>query len=209
MKDVVAKYDAVAERYSATDYADPDRYYGRRARAVVELGPRLALGDVVLDFACGDGALGSQLVGLGIDYRGVDASAGMVRVAERTIPGRVTLGDFDYTPPEPVDAATIFRSLYLVHDRRAFLAHLHEFAQEDRLRLRSARICGGGCAGRRRRCGLARRRRSTVPASPATPGAGAAGVAARGARAATRVATADPPAAPAARQRAGVNDHPT
>jgi hypothetical protein len=33
MKDVVAKYDAVAERYTETDYADPQRYYARRARS--------------------------------------------------------------------------------------------------------------------------------------------------------------------------------
>ncbi|MGN6798565.1 MAG: class I SAM-dependent methyltransferase [Gaiellaceae bacterium] len=130
MKDVVSKYDAVAERYTATDYADPDRYYARRARAVVELGPRLSAGDTVLDYACGDGALGPHLAALGIDYRGVDASAGMVAVAARAVPGCVTLGDFDYTPPEPVDATTIFRSLYLAPDRRAFLAHLRGFTRK-------------------------------------------------------------------------------
>jgi ubiquinone/menaquinone biosynthesis C-methylase UbiE len=130
VKDVVAKYDAVAERYTATDYADPDRYYARRARIVVELGAPLAAGETVLDLACGDGALGPHLLALGIDYRGVDASRGMVEVAERNVPGRVTLGNFDYAPPEPVDAATIFRSLYLVPDRRAFLAHLHGFTRK-------------------------------------------------------------------------------
>lgn len=130
MKDVVAKYDAVAERYTATDYADPDRYYDRRARAVVGLGVPLAAGDTVLDLACGDGALGPHLLALGVDYRGVDASTGMLAVAGRTVPGRITLGDFDYVPPEPVDATTIFRSLYLVPDRRAFLAHVHRFTRK-------------------------------------------------------------------------------
>ena len=95
MKDVVEKYDAVAERYSATDYADPERYYARRARAVVELGVLLTAGDTVLDFACGDGALGPHLLALGVDYRGVDASPRMVEVAARVVPGRVTLGDFE------------------------------------------------------------------------------------------------------------------
>jgi SAM-dependent methyltransferase len=130
VKDVVAKYDAVAERYSATDYADPDRYYTKRARAVCELGVTLERGDTVLDFACGDGALGPHLVALGIDYRGVDASAGMVEVAARVAPGRVTRGDFGYRPPEPVAAVTIFRSLYLVPDRRAFLAHVRGFTRK-------------------------------------------------------------------------------
>jgi ubiquinone/menaquinone biosynthesis C-methylase UbiE len=122
--DVVAKYDAVAERYSATDYADPDRYYARRARAVVELGTMLVAGDTVLDIACGDGALGPHVLALGLGYHGVDASTRMVEVATQAVPGRITLGDFAYVPAEPVDATTIFRSLYLVPDRRAFLAHV-------------------------------------------------------------------------------------
>ena len=32
-------------------------------------------------------------------------------------------------PPEPVDATTIFRSLYLAPDRRAFLEHVHGFTR--------------------------------------------------------------------------------
>ena len=130
MKDVVAKYDAIAERYSATDYADPERYYARRARAVVGLGVPLTLGDTVLDLACGDGALGPHLLALGVDYRGVDASPRMVEVAAQVVPGRVTLGDFDHLPLDPVEATTIFRSLYLVPDRRAFLAHLRGFTRK-------------------------------------------------------------------------------
>jgi SAM-dependent methyltransferase len=130
VKDVIAKYDAIAERYSATDYADPQRYYARRARAVVELGVPLTVGDTVLDLACGDGALGPHLLTLGIDYRGVDASTRMVEVAARVVPGRVALGNFDYLPPEPVEATTIFRSLYLVPDRRAFLAHLRAYTRK-------------------------------------------------------------------------------
>lgn len=130
MKDVVAKYDAIAEHYSATDYADPARYYAHRARAVVALGFQLAAGDIVLDLACGDGALGPCLIALGMDYRGVDASMGMVKVAQRALPGRITHGSFDYVPPEPVDAVTIFRSLYLVPDRRAFLARVRGFTRK-------------------------------------------------------------------------------
>jgi ubiquinone/menaquinone biosynthesis C-methylase UbiE len=126
---VVPKYDALAERYSASDYADAARYYARRARLVVEHGPRLDGGATLLDVACGDGALGPHLLARGIDYRGVDASERMVEVARRTLGDRVSVGTFEYAPPEPVDATTIFRSLYLVADRRAFLARVRRFTR--------------------------------------------------------------------------------
>ena len=78
----------------------------------------------MLDLACGDGGLGRPLLDLGLDYRGVDASERMVDVARRALGERVQLGTFEYAPPEPVDATTIFRSLYLVPDRRAFFARV-------------------------------------------------------------------------------------
>jgi len=120
------KYDAIAERYSEHDYADAERYYARRAQV---LAGRLEPGASVLDYACGDGGLGRHLLALGFDYRGVDASAPMVEVARRTLGDRVLQGTLDYVPPEPVDATTIFRSLYLAPDRRAFLEHLHGFTR--------------------------------------------------------------------------------
>lgn len=127
MKDVVAKYDAVAERYSAQDYADAEQYYERRARVVAaSLRPAATL----LDIACGDGGLGRHLVARGIDYRGVDASARMIEIARRSLGDRVAVGDFDHIPTAPVDATTIFRSLYLVPDRRAFLARVRSFTRE-------------------------------------------------------------------------------
>jgi SAM-dependent methyltransferase len=129
MKDVVPKYDAIAERYSAHDYADAESYYARRARLVARHGPRLGAGDSVLDIACGDGGLGRQLLALGLDYRGVDASEAMIEVARRTLGDRVGPGTFDYVPPAEVDATTIFRSLYLVPDRRAFLARVRGFTR--------------------------------------------------------------------------------
>ena len=129
MKDVVSKYDAIAERYSAHDYADAEGYYARRAKLVVEHGPRLELGASVLDIACGDGGLGRHLLAFGLDYRGVDASEAMIEVARRELGDRVGLGTFDYEPPAKVDATTIFRSLYLVADRRAFLARVRGFTR--------------------------------------------------------------------------------
>lgn len=129
MTDVTPKYDAIAEHYSAHDYADAQRYYARRAKLVVEHGPRLEVGDTVLDIACGDGGLGPHLLALGVDYRGIDGSQKMVEVARRTLGERVVYGSFDYEPPEPVDATTIFRSLYLVPDRRAFLERVRGFTR--------------------------------------------------------------------------------
>jgi SAM-dependent methyltransferase len=126
---ILPKYDALAESYSAADYADAPAYYARRARMVVEHGPRLQRGATVLDVACGDGGLGQPLIDLGIDYRGVDASRGMVDVAQRTLGERVRPGTFDYVPPDPVEATTIFRSLYLVPDRRAFFERVRSFTR--------------------------------------------------------------------------------
>ena len=121
-----SKFDAVAEHYSEHDYADPEAYYARRAQVVAALLPP---GATVLDFACGDGGLGRHLVALGFDYRGVDASERMVAVARRALGDRIVRGTLDYTPPEPVDATTIFRSLYLAPDRRAFLEHVRGFTR--------------------------------------------------------------------------------
>lgn len=126
---VLPKYDALAERYSAHDYADAERYYARRARVVVGFGPRLEAGSPLLDIACGDGGLGRHLLPLGIDYRGVDGSARMVEVARRTLGDRVVQGSWDHVPAEPVDATTIFRSLYLVPDRRAFLERVRGYTR--------------------------------------------------------------------------------
>ena len=125
MSDVGRKYDAIAERYSAHDYADAERYYARRADVVAKLVPP---GARLLDVACGDGGLGPHLLERGIDYHGVDASERMVEVARRTLGDRVRVGGFDYVPPERVDATTIFRSLYLVPDRRAFLERVRGYS---------------------------------------------------------------------------------
>jgi SAM-dependent methyltransferase len=124
--DIIKKYDAVAERYSAHDYANAEVYYARRAKLVAD---GLEPGASVLDIACGDGGLGRALLGLGFDYHGVDASTRMVQVARRVLGDRVVHGTFDHEPREPVDATTIFRSLYLVPDRRAFLRRVRGYTK--------------------------------------------------------------------------------
>jgi SAM-dependent methyltransferase len=120
------KYDEIAERYSEHDYADAERYYARRAHLVAA---ELEHGSSLLDFACGDGGLGRHLLELGIDYHGVDASERMVEVARRALGDRVVRGTFEHVPPAPVDATTIFRSLYLVDDRRGFLERVRGFTR--------------------------------------------------------------------------------
>jgi SAM-dependent methyltransferase len=127
VSDLLRKYDDVAERYSAHDYADAQRYYARRAALIAA---RVPAGARLLDIACGDGGLGPFLLERGIDYRGVDASERMVEVASRALGDRVVHGTFDYVPPEPADATSIFRSLYLVPDRRAFLERVRGFSRQ-------------------------------------------------------------------------------
>ena len=127
MSDIVPKYDAIAERYSAHDYANAERYYARRAKLVAA---GLDPGATLLDIACGDGGLGRHLLALGLDYRGVDASERMVEVARRALGERVMQGTFDYEPAEPVDVTTIFRSLYLVPDRQAFFERSRSFTRK-------------------------------------------------------------------------------
>ena len=118
---IVPKYDAVAESYSAADYADAAAYYARRARMVVERGPRLQRGSTVLDIACGDGGLGQPLLELGdrLPRRRREPGDGRRRAAHARR-ARAPSATFEYVPPEPVEATTIFRSLYLVPDRREF-----------------------------------------------------------------------------------------
>jgi SAM-dependent methyltransferase len=120
------KYDAIAERYSTHDYANAERYYARRAKLIAA---QLERGAVLLDYACGDGGLGRHLLELGLDYHGVDASERMVEVARRALGDRVVQGTFEHSPPAPVDATTIFRSLYLVDDRRGFLERVRSFTR--------------------------------------------------------------------------------
>ena len=117
------QYDRAAERWTQEAYADPAAYLARRAAVVIELGPPLRPGELVLDLACGDGGLGAHLLERGLGYRGVDASEAMVEAARGRLGERtpVELGDLnDYEPPEPVAATTVFRALYYAHDRLAF-----------------------------------------------------------------------------------------
>lgn len=126
------KYDAVAESFTEQEYGDPDRYFGRRAQIVAELGPPLVAGDRVLDLACADGSFAPPLLGRGLAYTGVDLSERMIEVA-RARHGRAARFEvadmLAYVPPEPVAATVCFRSLYFAEDRVSFFRHVAQFTE--------------------------------------------------------------------------------
>src|SRR6185312_12558715 len=68
----------------------------------------------------------------GLAYHGVDASPQMVAVARAALGDRARLevGELgSFVPPEPVAATTCFRTVYLVHDLRAFFAHVRSYTE--------------------------------------------------------------------------------
>jgi SAM-dependent methyltransferase len=121
------KYDARAERWSEIAYADAATYLAHRGELVLSLGPPLEHGDTVLDLACGDAAAAEHLPGM--RYVGLDASAEMIKAAQRR--GRdVVLGDLNnYEPPEPVAATTCFRAIYYAKDRAAFFRRVAGYTE--------------------------------------------------------------------------------
>ena len=127
------QYACQATDWTERAYADVGAYLDHRAELVVALGPRLELGDEVLDLACGDGGLGEALLARGVRYRGVDATAEMVAAARLRLGARaeVVAGDLnDYTPPDRVGATTVFRASYYARDRTAFFAHAAEYTEK-------------------------------------------------------------------------------
>ena len=121
------KYSGKAEGWSDKEYADAPAYLARRAKFVRTLGPKLRPGDVVLDLACGDGALADFLPDQ--RYVGVDASEQMV-AAGRARGRELTCADLnDYAPEEPVQATTIFRAIYYARDRRALLERISGYTE--------------------------------------------------------------------------------
>ncbi len=123
---MVDKYDRLADGFSDHDYADPARYAERRARLIVELGPRLQPGETVLDLGCGDAIMARPLAGYGLRYAGLDASERMLEAAAARNPGiPFSLGRIEeYVPAEPVDATFCLRTFYQPADRLAFFRHV-------------------------------------------------------------------------------------
>jgi predicted TPR repeat methyltransferase len=131
--ELVDKYDRLSKGFSEREYADPRRYYVRRAQAVIENGPRLAPGDSLLDLGCGDGLAAVPLIDYGLAYHGVDASPQMIEVAREHLGDRARfeVGEIErFAPPEPVDATTCFRAVYYASDLRAFFAHVRSYTRK-------------------------------------------------------------------------------
>jgi len=120
---MISKFDRLAPDYSRHDYADPTRYFARRAQVATELGPSLPRGATILDLACADANMAEPLLALGYRYRGVDGSAEMIAAARErlgdSVPLEVSLID-DYEPPEPVDMTLCLRAYYYAADTTAF-----------------------------------------------------------------------------------------
>jgi hypothetical protein len=133
---VTAKQDQYARQateWTERAYADVAGYLDHRAELIVSVGSSLALGDEVLDLACGDGGLGDALLARGLRYRGVDATPEMVESARRRLAGaaEVSEGDLnDYVPPHPVAATTVFRAIYYARDRAAFFRHVRAYTEK-------------------------------------------------------------------------------
>ncbi len=126
------KYDSQAEGWSERSYANLERYLRHRADLVVELGPTLEPGDLVLDLACGDAGLAEPLLARGLRYRGIDASEEMTRAARERLGGRAEaeVGDLnEYRPREPVAATSCFRAIYYAQERRAFFRRVAEYTE--------------------------------------------------------------------------------
>ena len=124
------KYDRLAPEFSTREYGDPERYYRRRAEAIVGVGPRLEPGDRLLDIACGDGGQAEPLLAHGLTYYGIDVSPMMIAVAEERLAGRghVEVADmFSYVPPEPVTATSCFRAIYYATDMRTTFEHFASY----------------------------------------------------------------------------------
>ena len=126
------QYARHAGEWTERAYADAAAYLAHRADLIATLGPRLELGDEVLDLACGDAGLGEFLLARGLRYRGVDSTSEMVAQARRRLGERapVELGDLnEYVPPSPVAATTVFRAIYYARDRRLFFRQVVAFTE--------------------------------------------------------------------------------
>jgi SAM-dependent methyltransferase len=127
------QYARAAEGWSAGAYADPRTYLEHRARLIVDVGPPLRPGDVVLDLACGDGGLGAALLARGLGYRGVDVTSEMVDAARSLLGDAavVEVGDLnDYVPSDRVAATTLFRALYYSRDRRELFRRICSYTDK-------------------------------------------------------------------------------
>jgi SAM-dependent methyltransferase len=128
-----AKYDALAGDWSDEAYADPARFYHRRADLVRTLGRPLPAGARILEVGCADGGLSAALVADSFVVEGIDSSPKMVERARQRVPGGATFAVADlnsYAPAQPVAATIGFRVLPYAADLAAFFRRVASFSTE-------------------------------------------------------------------------------
>ena len=121
------KYRDKAPGWSEREYASTNAYLSHRAELIRMLGPPLERGDVVLDLACGDGALADFLPDQ--RYLGADASGEMVAAGRARGRDLVEADLNDFAPAAPVQATTIFRAIYYATDRRALFERIAGYTE--------------------------------------------------------------------------------
>lgn len=88
-KPTVDSYNKIAEEFHSRNFAT---IYAREYRIFRDL---IIDGNKVLEIGCGTGRDAEGLINLGFEYIGVDASEGMLKVAENKLPtATFQLGDF-------------------------------------------------------------------------------------------------------------------
>lgn len=127
------KYDSLAASWSDSAYADPGRFYRRRADVVASLGGSLPSGGRILELGCADGGLSAVLVADGFFVEGVDSSPRMIERARRRVRGGAAFSVADlneHSPSAPVAATIGFRVLPYVHSLPEFFARVASFSTE-------------------------------------------------------------------------------
>jgi ubiquinone/menaquinone biosynthesis C-methylase UbiE len=125
-RDLVGKYDRIADGFAERSYANLSFYMQRRLVLVTAWGRSLGAGDSVLEVGCGDGYLAQLLVGFGLRYAGVDLSPGMVAAAEHRFHRAGLKASFSVTDisrmqlSEPVDAVVSFMRSFFTYVQDPF-----------------------------------------------------------------------------------------
>lgn len=138
----IAFWDRVADRYAARPIKDVAAYEAMLA----DVASRLKPSDRVLEIGCGTGGTAIRLAPGVAQWKAIDASAEMIRIARaKPAPSHVTFetADADHSfGGEPYDAVCAFLILHLVPEMRATLAALHRHLKPGGLL-----ICKTYCLG--------------------------------------------------------------
>jgi SAM-dependent methyltransferase len=137
-KDLVGKYDRIADGFSETSYANLAFYMERRFLVATGWGIPLLCGDSVLELGCGDGYLARLFVQEGLHYFGVDLSQRMVAAAQQRLLMAGLKADFSVSDiaqmevSEPCDAVICYMRAFFtyVSDPSAVLQRLRPYVRK-------------------------------------------------------------------------------